>query len=209
MLKSELADKLARGLRPVRPRNWLLPAIAWITGVAGTLLIWMIVSGGPRPQLASQLAVPRFAIEVGIGVVLSVVAIAAALRLSIPGRGRAGSASGVVGALFAAWAGSIGIGLVAPLFEPSMAGKRELCNVETVLLALVPLAVGLYLAARLAPLSRAIVGGLLGVAAASVPALLMQLFCMYEAGHALTHHIAPIALVAASGAALGRVALPR
>ena len=49
----------------------------------------------------------------------------------------------------------------------------------------------------------------LGVAAGSVPALVMQWACMYEPAHALMHHLGPAALVALAGAVLGPRLLPR
>jgi len=52
-------------------------------------------------------------------------------------------------------------------------------------------------------------GAVLGAAAGAIPGLLMQLACMYLPEHALTHHVAPVAALAALGAVLGPLVLRR
>ena len=59
-----------------------------------------------------------------------------------------------------------------------MLGKRENCHLETLLLSLPLLAVGLAVLRRLAPLDRALSGAVLGAGAGAIPALLMQIACM-------------------------------
>jgi hypothetical protein len=90
-----------------------------------------------------------------------------------------------------------------------MQGKREGCWMEVLLCGVPPLLLGLALLRRLAPLSRAWTGALLGAAAGALPGLLMQLACMYVPAHILSHHLAPIAVVAGTGALLGAVMLRR
>ena len=46
-------------------------------------------------------------------------------------------------------------------------------------------------------------GALLGLAAGSLPALMMQIACMYSPEHILAFHIGPALAVAGAGAALG------
>jgi hypothetical protein len=48
-----------------------------------------------------------------------------------------------------------------------------------------------------------------GAAAAAVPGLFMQLACMYDPAHILTHHLAPIGVVAALGGLLGLLVFRR
>lgn len=90
-----------------------------------------------------------------------------------------------------------------------MVGKREHCYFESAALALLPLGLGLVLASRLAPTARVATGFLLGVASAGLPALWMQMACMYIPHHGLTHHLLPVAAVGALGALVGSRFLPR
>jgi hypothetical protein len=78
-----------------------------------------------------------------------------------------------------------------------------------VLFALPPLAAALLIARRAAPLERAWTGLLAGLAAGALSALAMELACMHHPLHALAAHLSPILLVAAAGAALGRLVLRR
>jgi uncharacterized membrane protein YdbT with pleckstrin-like domain len=48
-----------------------------------------------------------------------------------------------------------------------------------------------------------------GAAAAAIPAILMQLACMYDPLHALSYHLTPVLMVAALGALAGPVVLTR
>ena len=209
MVKRRLADALAENLTPVRQRGFLAPALAWLIGCWLAISMWMAVTGGPRPGLAEQILVPRFATEILLGITAATAALVVGLLLSVPGRVGIGRAWSVALVPLALWVALLSLGLWSPALEPSMAGKRHHCDIETLILAVLPLGVGLVLAARLAPLSRVTIGALLGLAAAGVPALLMQLFCMYEPWHALTRHLLPIGLVGVLGAIAGRVFLPR
>ena len=128
---------------------------------------------------------------------------AAALRLGIPGPGHWFPRSVGAFALLLAWVGAYFYGLASPALEPSMLGKREGCYLQVLLFGLPPMALGLVMIRRLVAFDRAAAGALAGAAAGAVPGLLMQAGCMYVPEHILTHHIAPIAALALSGAALG------
>jgi len=209
MVKSEFVDSLAAELQPIRRRRPTASGLAWVAISWSGVLLWMVVSGDARPGLAEQFQVPRFAAEFLLGCAASTITLLVALQACVPGRLPARSALAIAFGSFALWSGAIALGIVSPVIEPSMLGKRDGCSLETLLLSLGPLAVGLGLTARLAPLSRPAVGACLGLAAGGVPALLMQLFCMYEPWHALTHHLLPIVPVIAAGALSARFVLPR
>lgn len=67
--------------------------------------------------------------------------------------------------LLAVWLGLFGIATVAPVLEPSMLGKRPLCNLEVLLYA-VPLTVaGIIVIRRMMPLDPAKTGAWMGFAA--------------------------------------------
>jgi hypothetical protein len=71
------------------------------------------------------------------------------------------------------------------------------------------LVVGLLLLRRLAPLGRWSTGVVAGAAAGSIPALLMQLACIYIPSHILFFHIAPAVVLTLLGSLLGRLLLRR
>ncbi len=72
-----------------------------------------------------------------------------------------------------------------------MLGKRPHCFVETLFYALPPLVLGCYLTRRLFPLRPLRTAMAVGLAAGMLPALYMQLACMYIPDHILKFHIAP------------------
>lgn len=113
--------------------------------------------------------------------------------------------------LLLVWIGFYIVGLWSPALEPSMLGKRELipCYLETILYSLPSLALGVYLIGRLWPLQASWSGLIVGLAAGSTSALIMQFACMYIPTHIITHHIIPGLLVGVIGFLAGRYFLPR
>ena len=89
--------------------------------------------------------------------------------------------------------------LAYPALEPSMLGKREHCVVETFLFALPPACLALLLSRRFFPLRPVYSAFLFCLAAAMLPALYMQLACMYVPAHILQMHILPGLLVTMAG----------
>jgi hypothetical protein len=90
-----------------------------------------------------------------------------------------------------------------------MLGKRPHCFVEVLIYGVPILVAGLLLLRRLAPLGRWSAGFVMGAAAGVIPALLMQLACIYIPSHILIYHIAPALAVAVLGALAGRLLLRR
>ncbi|MFT4583693.1 MAG: hypothetical protein ACI915_005129 [Gammaproteobacteria bacterium] len=72
-----------------------------------------------------------------------------------------------------------------------MTGKREHCYVEVFLVGLPALAFGIIALRNLYPLRDAFSGALIGLAAGTIPALMMQFACMYLVPHIFSHHLAP------------------
>ncbi|MDJ0866989.1 MAG: NrsF family protein [Myxococcota bacterium] len=206
-----LIDDLAADLAPVRsPGRTAGRALGWLAGGWLFVVAAILASAPLRPGAGAQLlASPRFLGETLLGVVAGGLAIAAALRLGIPQPGPLARRVAPALALLAAWAGAYFYGLWDPALEPSMLGKREGCYLQVLLYGAPPLAAGLWLARRLAPLSRAWTGALLGAAAGALPGVFMQLACMYIPEHILTHHVAPVLGLAVVGALLGPLALRR
>lgn len=208
--RSELIDTLVHDLRPARgPRRVESLVALWIVVSWTAVLTAMWLVGPFRPGWLQQLAEsPHFLLEMAIGLASGGLAILAAVLLCVPGARTRSWLGWAVGGLLL-WVGVYVLAVFDPALEPSMNGKRPGCSIQVLLFGLPPLVLGLALLRRLAPLSRAATGALLGAAAGAVPGLLMQLACVYVPVHILIHHLAPIVLLAGAGALLGALALRR
>ena len=82
-----------------------------------------------------------------------------------------------------------------------MLGKRDHCVVETLLFALPPACLALFLTRRLYPLKPVRSALLFCLVAGMLPALYMQIACMYAPLHIIQMHIVPGLLVALAGGA--------
>ncbi len=204
-------DALASRLQPVwRPGDLLVRLALWITCSFAIAIASTVATGPVRPGTGAALAgSPQLLLECAIG--LGGVGLSgwAALSLGIPGLATRSRRVGLALGGCALWVAAIAVGFVAPALEPSMAGKRESCELQVLLFSIPPLLLGLLLLRGLATFDRAGPGALLGIAAGTCPALLMQLACMYDPSHAMSHHVAPILGVAALGAMLGPLLLRR
>lgn len=155
-----------------------------------------------RADAFNQLVtVPRFFIESLLGLMAIVMLTLAAFRAAVPGRLTTRFAiSGL--ALLALWLGNYVYGLIDPTLEPSMAGKREQCWLQTATMTLPPIIAAVLLTRRLYPLSPLRTVFLFSLAAGMIPALYMQIACMYIPEHILGHHILPGLVVGVLGCAL-------
>ena len=205
MNEDRLIESLKADLTPVRPRGtimgvgmlWLLVSIAYVLALGAAL--------GPfRPEFAGQLLqVPRFLLEMVLGLAALCCFVLVALLESVPGRAARGLRS-AGWLLLGAWLAQFLIGFVAPALEPSMLGKRDHCVWEAYLYSVPPLLWLLYLQRRrymLEP-ARAVLHAAL--AAGLLPALMMQIACMYEPGHILVFHVLPMAILAAAAVAVAQ-----
>lgn len=209
--KTAFIESLAGDLRPTArrlPDAWIL--LLWLTASWAVVSAIVLATGELRPGAGQQLlASPRFLLECILGFTAGAMSIYSAVALSVPGSARARRLVPVSLSLATLWIGAYLYGLIDPALEPSMLGKREHCYYETFLLSSVPFVLGFVIARRRMPLERAWVGLLVGVAAAAIPGLMMQLACMYDPAHILSHHLLPVALVGAAGALAARLLLAR
>lgn len=196
MNEDQLIESLKADLAPARPVGsvggigllWLLLCVAYVLALGAAL--------GPfRPGFAADLGVSRFTLEMVLGLAALGCFLAVALLESIPGReARPLRRAGWL--LLAAWLAQFVIGFAAPALEPSMLGKRDHCVWEAYLYSVPPLVWLIYLQRRryvLEPV-RAVFHSAL--AAGLIPALMMQIACMYESGHTLAFHVLPIGILA-------------
>ena len=124
-----------------------------------------------------------------------------AFRAAVPGAlTRRFAALGI--GLLMVWIGCYLVGLVSPALEPSMLGKRHYCVYETFVYAVPPVILAYMLTRRLYPLQPVGTALALSLAAGMMPALYMQIACMYAPDHILKFHILPGLVIAALGAAI-------
>lgn len=193
-----------------RPFNSGRSAMVW-------WLLAMLVTGGVmaliqpfRPGFVGQLiSTPRFALESTLGLLVCAGIAHAAFALGIPDLRSPWRRARVPLMLLAIWLGLFGFAVFAPVFAPSMVGKRPLCNVEVLVYAIPLTIAGLMIIRRMLPLAAATTGAWMGFAAGLIPAYLMQLACMHEAWHNIYFHLLPTIGTAVVGALLGHWLLRR
>lgn len=206
--RDTLIENLSRDLVPVAPApNVNRLAMVWFLSSAIYVIALTHLVGPIRPGAFSQLASePRFLLESLLGAAAIFCVSLLAFRAAVPAvLTRPFAAAGLV--LMALWLAQYVVGLVNPALEPSTLGKRGYCFYETMAYAVAPILVALFLIRRLYPLRFVRIAMSVGLAAGMLPALYMQLACMYEPSHILAFHILPglmMVLVGAAVAALWR-----
>jgi hypothetical protein len=209
--RDELIRELAEDLAPAQPLASATPAaLAWlVTGVVVVATI-TLATGPLRPGLAAELASePGLAVDLLLGALAAGAAALAVMRLRIPGLARGSRAAVLPLVLFGAWAGWQLLEWSWQAGPPSTLGHRDHCAFDVILFALPPLALGLWLARRAAPLECGWTGLLAGLAAGGLPALAMQVACMEAPLHSLGLHLAPVLVAGVLGCLAGSRLLRR
>jgi len=206
----ELIANLSHDLEPVSPApNVNALAVAWF--LLSTLYVVAIthVFGPLRPGALSQLvSEPRFLLESLLGVAAIFFASVAAFRAAIPAA-LSKTFAAAIPVLMTLWLAQYVVGLVNPALEASALGKRNYCFVETMVYSFPPILIALFLIRRLYPLHFVRTSMALSLAAGMIPALYMQLACMYEPLHILSLHILPGLAMVLIGAATAAFWRPR
>lgn len=193
-----LIDSLTRDLEPsqrtIMSANgatalWLLIYLPLLIAV-----MWWLAPF--RETVVSQLlTTPRFAFETVLGLLSCLLLTYCAIKSSIPG-GLARGIQWLTLAVTVSWIGHISLGFYFPTLEPSMAGKRDQCYFEAFYYS-VPGSIALnILVLRRYAITPLVSGLFAGAAAGLLTAFMMQLACMYDAYHGLSHHILPAVVVA-------------
>lgn len=198
-LISELGSQLTPS--PSRRPIWQI-TLLWLTLSAAYVATTMLVLGPFRPGSLLQLADhPRFALENAFGAAAIVFWALSAFFGSVPGM--ATRWYKILGLTFLGlWVANFVFGYVSPALEPSMFGKRGHCALEAYLYSVPPTLAAIWIQARryaLEPVRSAVHAAL---AAGMIPAVLMQLACMYAPTHILQHHALPVAVVAVATGAI-------
>ncbi len=209
MPESDFLDALVDDLQPVRPAvPWASAMGIWILAsglfAAGAILI----GGPPRPGVESDLASLRLVIELSLVFATVFAMIAAGLEIGVPGAPatrRLLTPAVVLGLL---WLGIMLLGDSLPGPARSMLGKREHCLVEVLMISLPPTGLAFFLLRHRLMRIQWAAGALAGAAASALPAIGMQLACMYEPEHALRFHYSPVVLIALAGGIAGHFFLP-
>ncbi len=194
MKDEELIATLTADLEPVAPAaplgptllRWLLVSVLYVVGLTASL--------GPfRPgAFAELIGTPRYGLELLMGVGAFVAFARVALAEAVPGIDvRWWRRAGWI--LLLGWLSQFVVGFSWPVLEPTMLGKRHYCAWEAYLYSVPPLLYLVHLQRQRYALrpERAVFHGAL--AAGLLPALIMQLACMYEPSHVLIFHVLPVA----------------
>jgi hypothetical protein len=187
-----LISNLSQDLKPVAPPPAINKlALAWFLLSAIYVMAVTQLFGPIRPGAFAQLgAEPRFLLETLLGVAAILWFSLIALRSAIPAAlGRWFAIAGFI--LMALWIAQYVIGFVSPALEPSRLGKRNYCYFETMIYSVPVILAGFYIVRRLYPLSPRRTAMSIGLVSGMLPALYMQLACMYEPLHILAFHILP------------------
>lgn len=198
-----LISSLSSKLEPVSPPpNINRLAMAWFALSAIYVVAVTQLFGPIRSNAIAQLSTePRFALETLLGVAAILWFSLLAFRSAIPAAlSRKFAAAGLV--LMALWLAQYVIGLVSPALEPSSLGNRHHCYIETMVYSLPVILAGLFFVRRLYPLRPVRTAMSISLVAGMLPALYMQLACMYEPTHILAFHILPGLLMVGVGAGI-------
>ena len=207
----QLIESLSRDLEPVAPVSSVnRQGLAWLVLSAIFVVAITHLVDPVRPGAYGQLVgEPRFLLETLLGVAAIAWVGLLAFRSAVPGElSRKFAMAGL--ALMAMWLAQYVAGLVSPALEPSELGKRPFCYLETMIYAVPPILVAMVLARRLYPLHYTRTAMSLALAAGMIPALYMQIACMYAPAHILQFHILPGLSMVIAGAAIAALwRLPR
>lgn len=207
--REQLINALSTNLRPIgTPAGRGATVALWLCGGA-LFSIGMLLFDGPfRTGFAQQLAnSPRFLAELLLGIATVTALGSAGLRLAIPDIRPLAARIGWPLLLLAAWLSLYAYGFHTPSLPPAMDGKRPHCLLESALVGIPALLWGLCIARRWWPLHGAWTGLLLGLACGAMPALLMQMACMYAPAHIFLYHLLPGLALGVVGALAGALLL--
>lgn len=202
----ELIQALSMDLPPVSQRsNILVPGLLWFV-ISWIYVVTLSLFLGPlRTGALNALIInPQFAFESLLGFISGALFCALAFQESIPGQHRKWL---VHLSFFTAllWITCYIVGLTFPAIDPSRIGKRAHCVLEAYLYSVPPMAIGFLLIYQRFPLHSKRAGIFIGTSAGMLPALFMQISCMYDPLHILTHHLGPASVVIILGMILGIV----
>ncbi len=211
MSQTDFLDALVKDLEPIqRTRSWSQAMIIWCVFSFGLVGAVILTIGPLRADILDELlASPRLFLELAIGIMAGMAAIAAGLEVGVPGSPAPSRLWSAPVLLFTAWVIVILIGLALPAAGHPSKAMRAHCFLQTMLVSLPSATMALYLLHGRILFKHGRAGWLAGTAAAALPALWMDLSCMTAPMHALQFHLSPILLIGAITAFLASRLLVR
>ena len=209
--REELIRNLVADLRPMRwPGRVIHWLVIWLPLAVLFSVVALAATGPYRDDaLLSLIRFPGFAAETLVAVMAIVLLARATLISSMPVPAWPLRLLVWPAAILGTWLGFYVVGHWFPAQPVLNSGYRNHCLAQTQLIALVNLVLLLWIARKHYPMWPRLTGALAGVAAAAIPAALMQFACMYDPEHILSFHFAPVVVTAAIGALLGPALLIR
>lgn len=207
--QADFGDQLVGHLEPVRSAIALSSARFLWCGLSAFLIALVVLTFGPLRAgiLDELLSSPRLALELALGSLAAITSITAGLELGVPGTVARRRLCAVPLVLFAGWTLVVAYDLIGAIVvdgSTTASAMRPHCFVETMLVSIPPAAAALYLVQSRIVFVPGGSGLLAGAAAATLPALWMEMACMSESLHALKFHLSPILVMGAISALLAR-----
>jgi len=207
MKTDDLVTMLATGAADVEPsaaRRRFALAIGW--GALGASLLMAILLG-VRDDLAQAAGLPMFWMKFGFVAALAAASVVAALRLSQPGVALGGAPIGMAAPLLAIWALAGAVLLAAEPAERAglVFGQTwATCPLNITVLSVPTWATAMWAMKGLAPTRLRLAGGVAGLLAGAVAAMVYALHCPEMAAPFLAiWYVLGILIPAALGALLG------
>jgi len=201
-----LISDLSRDLAPVsNPMKTNRLAMVWFLFSACYVVLVTDLIDPIRPGALTQLITkPRFLMETMLGGAAILWISLAAFRSSVPAAlSKQFATTGTV--LLVLWLAQYAIGLVSPALQASTLGERPHCWLETMVYAVPVILTGLYFVRRSYPLRPVRTAMSIGLVAGMLPALYMQIACMYNPVHILAFHILPGLLMVGVSAGIAAI----
>lgn len=210
MKNEQLINELVADLTPVKPLKPLVVSIlVWLLLSA---VITIAIAGGlgdyRNGSMELLFASGAFLYESIMGMISITILAYYALTSAFPDRQIHSKFGHIVLMAFPLfWFASYGYGIVEPTTHYSEEGKRVYCYLETMVMAILPLFLGLAWAKKAWPVKSWKTGLLFGLSAGLMAAMVMQFACMYDAKHALLFHVLPGLFMGGVGLVLAKVML--
>ncbi|MEM1260989.1 MAG: NrsF family protein [Pseudomonadota bacterium] len=209
MSKDDLIDSLVADLTPVdKPVRAARRAMLWWTSAMVVTTIAMTFIAPFRSGFVEQLVTaPRYALEIFVGFLTAALLARATFELAVPDDNQQRWHVRIAVIITAVWLLLLVTAYWSPVLPPSMAGKRPHCYAEVMAFGIPLTMIALVQLRSMYVLNPLRAGVTAGLAGGIVPAFLMQLACMHDPWHILTHHIAPLLVTATAGAIGGLLLL--
>ena len=207
-----ILDDLAADLKAVKPlRTPMQRFLLW--GVPAVVALFLIM-GSIQPFRQSLfgsflLSNTNFSVEIISGYIASFLAIILSFTLAVPGAKEEKALKIYYLFFLVVFTGIFLFSFITPSLETTMAGKREGCFFETLIYGLA-ISFMLFFQHRRSYFSNKLEPSIyIGIGASLLPAVTMQIACMYSPHHAISHHYAPILAVTVATVVLGKFFLKK